>query len=108
MCGMPEIESKYADAYRRIHVSGIFGGTRPYGLEIVLYSESMNVKKTLETEQIDASRMILKRTAECEAVIDPLQMKSIYKWLGEKIKEYEKMYGVIPSPEEIESRAKRG
>ena len=108
MGNMPEIESKYADTYKRIHVSGVFGGTRPYGLEVVLYSESMNVKKSLETEQIDANRMILKRTAECEAVIDPLQMKSIYRWLGEKIKEYERIYGAIPSPEEIASRAKRG
>jgi hypothetical protein len=34
-------------------------------------------------------------------------MKSIHKWLEDKIKEYERLFGQIPSPEEVESRARR-
>ena len=73
----------------------------------MLYSESMNAHKTLTTQPPDPNRIILTRTIECELVIDPLQMKSIHKWLGVQIKQYELLYGTIPSPEEIESRAKR-
>src|SRR5215204_6090296 len=37
----------------------------------------------------------------------PMQMKSIQHWLNQKIAEYEKIFGQIPSPEEVESRARR-
>jgi hypothetical protein len=37
-----------------------------------------------------------------------MQMKSIHQWLGDKIQEYESIFGHIPSPEEAKSKAKRG
>jgi hypothetical protein len=36
---------------------------------------------------------------------DPMALVSIHKWLGEKIKEYEKLFNKIPSPEEVNNRA---
>ncbi len=44
MSNMPEIESEYSPTYKRIPVAGIFGGIRPFGVEVVLYSESMDIK----------------------------------------------------------------
>ena len=107
MSGVPEINSDYSSDYKKIHVAGIFGGTRAYGIEAILYSESMEVGKVLKTQPLSVNRMILKRTAECTLVIDPIQMKSIHKWLGEKITEYEKLFGSIRSPEEIGSKLNR-
>lgn len=104
---VPEITSDYAEDYKKIYVGGIFGGTRPSGVNVVIYSEGMDVKKVLETQPLSANRTVVKRIAECELIIDPLQMKSIHQWLGDKIKEYEKLFGRIPSPEEINSRATR-
>ena len=51
--------------------------------------------------------MVLKRVVECELIFDPMQMKTFHKWLGTKIEEYEKVFGHIPSPEELESRTRR-
>lgn len=107
MNDLPEIESEYSQNYRRINVSGIFGGTRPNGVEAILYSETMDIKKVLETQPLSINRTKIKRVIECELVLDPMQMKSTYKWLGDKIKDYEILFGRIPSPEEVESRAKR-
>jgi len=76
MSGIPEIDSEYSPTYKRIAVAGIFGGTRPFGVEAVLYSEGMDVKKTLETQPLEPNRTTIKRTIECELHIDPLQMKS--------------------------------
>ena len=36
-----------------------------------------------------------------------LQMKSAQKWLEDSIKEYERLFGPIPSPEELESKTRR-
>ena len=107
MSGLPEIETETSSTYKRIPIAGLFGGPRPGGVHAILYSETMNAQKTLMTQPPEPQRIILKRVIECELIIDPLQMKSIYKWLGEKIKEYETLYGPIPSPEEIESRSRR-
>ena len=49
----------------------------------------------------------MKRTVELDLIIDPINMKAIYNWLGQKIAEYEKVIGKIPSPEEVDSRTRR-
>jgi hypothetical protein len=36
-----------------------------------------------------------------------MQMKSIQQWLAQRIEEYEKIFGHIPSPEEVESKTGR-
>jgi hypothetical protein len=51
--------------------------------------------------------MTIKRTVEVELLIDPMELKSVHRWLGEKIQEYENVFGHIPTPEEVESRASR-
>ena len=108
MCmSIPEINSEYASDYKKVYVAGIFGGTRAFGVEAVLYSETMDITKVLQTQPLNTNRAIVKRIAECELVIDPLQMKSMYQWLGSKIKEYETLFGPIPSPEELDSKLKR-
>ena len=104
---MPEIESEEAASYKRIVVAGVFGGTRPGGVHATLYSERPNSLKVLATHPPNPSRVLLRRIIECELIIDPLQMKTVYNWLGKQIDEYEKLYGNIPSPEEVESRSRR-
>ena len=107
MSGLPEIKSEYSPSYRRIYVAGVFGGVVPAGLEALFFSEEKVVDKVLQTEPLASNRLSIKRVAECELLLDPMQMKSVYKWLGDKIKDYETLFGTIPSPEEIGSRSKR-
>lgn len=107
MSGIPEIKSEYSPTFKKINVNGIFGGVRPSGVEAVIYSELNDIEKVLETQPLSANRTVIKRIIECELIIDPMQMKSIHKWLTEKIKDYEELIGPIPSPEEVESRQKR-
>lgn len=107
MSGIPEIRSEYSESFKRINVGGIFGGIAPSGIEVSIYSEERRIDKVLETEPLSSNRMTVKRTVEVELIIDPMQMKSIHKWLESKIKEYETVFGHIPSPEEVESRGRR-
>lgn len=105
---LPEIKGEYSPEFRRIFAGGFFGSIQPYGLEATVYSnQRTGMDKVMSTEPISPSRSTLKRIVECELIIDPMQMKSLYNWLDKKIKEYEKIFGNIPSPEEVESRARR-
>ena len=105
MSGMPVIESEESSGYRRILVAGVFGGARPGGVNALVYSERTDAVDSLKAPQPEPQRIVLKRTIECELLLDPLQLKSLHIWLGEKIREYETLFGRIPSPEEVASRA---
>lgn len=104
---LPEFKSEYSPTYKRINVGGLFGKIHPVGLQGFVYSEELLIDKVLATEPVSPNRAMIKRTVECELIIDPMQMKSIQRWLNQKIAEYEKIFGQIPSPEEVESRARR-
>lgn len=107
MSNLPEINSEYASDFKRIQVGGVFGGVRSFGVEAVIYSERQDIQKVLETQPLSPQRTVIKRVVECELAIDPMQLKSIHRWLGQKIEEYEKFFGTIPSPEELDSKFKR-
>ena len=107
MSGIPRIQSGYSDTYKRISVAGMFGGVMPGGLEAIVYSEERRAEGVLETVPISPDRITIRRTIEMALSIDPMQMKATHKWLGEKIDEYEKLFGTIPSPEEIQSKTRR-
>ena len=107
MSGIPEITCEYSSTYKKIVVADILGGIRPIGVSMTVYSEDSDFKAALETHPISPTRVKLKRIVEVELVINPLELKSIYAWMGEKIKEYEDTFGPIRSPEEIASKQKR-
>lgn len=107
MSGIPRIESKYSEGYRRVNVSGVLGGVLPGGIEAVIYSEERRIEDVVETQPVSPNRMSIARTVEVALVIDPMQAKSIHQWLGQQIADYERIFGRIPSPEEIESRSRR-
>jgi hypothetical protein len=107
MSDIPEIQSEYSTNYRRINATGIFGGITPSGLEAIVYSEERRADRVLQSPNLSPNRIYIKRTVECELLIDPMQMKSMYRWLEEKIREYERIFGPIPSPEEVSSRTRR-
>lgn len=103
MSGVPVIETENSDCFKRINVAGFFGGIGASGLEATVYSERRDMLKALETEPISPNRLAIKRVVECELLISPITMKTTYDWLGKKIEEYEKLFGRIRSPEEIQS-----
>lgn len=107
MSGMPEIYSEYSEKFQRIHVADILGSIIPGGVDVTIYSEYSDVKQALSTHPVSPTRIKIKRVVECELIIDPMTMKNIHKWLGEKIKAYEEAFGSIPSPEEVQSKMKR-
>jgi len=108
MSGIPDIQTEYSEIYRKIIVTGIFGGIIPGGIEAIIYSDEKRPENALKTEPLSPNKVYVKRVIEANLIIDPLEMKSIYNWLGAKIKEYESLFGNIPSPEELESKVGRG
>lgn len=106
MSGLPEFVGETSPSFKKIIVDGVIGNVDSIGLEMLVYSTQRLVDKALESEPIAFNRMKFSRTAECELVMSPTQLKSVYLWLQQKLEEYEAIFGKIPSPEEIQSKHK--
>lgn len=100
---IPKIEMGEHPNYRTVNVSGVFGGHRPMFFEVIVHSDELKATEALAGAQYAPERSIIKRTLECRLLIDPYQAKLISKWLDNHVQEYEKKFGHIPSPEEVES-----
>jgi|GEM_PF-2226467 len=80
-----KIETETSINYGRIIVSGLYDDISPIGLEAVVYSQERLPEPVLATEPLSTNKVTLRRIAECELIINPLQMKSLYMWLGKKL-----------------------
>lgn len=78
----PPIEVRRDELYRTIIVSGIFGGHRPGVFEAIVYTDEMDAEEALGSAQPLKERIKIQRTLQCRLVIDPVQAKSIAKWLN--------------------------
>ena len=77
--------------------------------EIILYSQYFDPVKPLETfDSSFAYPNRYNRILECRLLIDPINLKSIARWLTEKVNEYEEQYGNIPPVEGQQQTAKVG
>jgi hypothetical protein len=104
MSELPDIKAEYSENYRRINVAGIFGGIIAGGVEAIVYSEERRAEGVLASQPVSPDKITIKRTVEVQLIIDPIQMKSMHQWLEQQIMKYEKIFGHIPSLEEIEAR----
>lgn len=101
---LPEIVSEYTSTFKRIIVSGLYGNISPLGIEATIYSEFNIGEEAIKSINIDTMNLRLKRMIECDLIINPLQMVAIRDWLSLKIKEYESVFGEIPSKEDLQDR----
>ncbi len=103
-----KIEAVRDPNYRTIIVNGVIGGHRPGFFEVIIYSEEMIAEDSLATLRPEPSKVRIRRTLQCRLIIDPVQAKSLAKWLTHHISEYEKTFGRIITPDEIKPPSTRG
>ena len=70
--GIPEIQGETSPSYKRILVTGLFGSIQPFGLQAMVYSTQQIIDKVIASEPLSPNRTVIKRTVECELIIDLL------------------------------------
>lgn len=88
----------YSPDYGTINVDGFVGGNRPGFFEAIIFSEESMVDESL-AGVFDPANIKILRTLQTRLIINPIQAKSLQKWLNHHISEYEKHFGEIPDPE---------
>lgn len=96
----PQVKVQEHPNFRTIIVGGLYGLLNGAHYEIYLYSQYFDPAKPLETfDSSSAYPTKYSRILECRLLIDPINVKSIARWLTEKVNEYEEQFGNIPSAE---------
>jgi hypothetical protein len=93
--------TQYASTYKQIPVNAFTGNTTEKGIELRAYTEEHDFTPQ---EPPQPNSVYVLKTIETCLVINPMQAKSLHQFLGSKIKEYEDVYGTIPSYEEVNKK----
>jgi len=102
----PKVVVEKHEGYRTIFESGVFGGHRPGFFEWVIYTDEMVAEDALSTTPPDPAKVYVKRTLQCTLVLSAVEAKSLVEWLSSHISEYEKTFGKIVTPKEMEMEQK--
>jgi hypothetical protein len=100
-----EIEAETSSDYRRIVIGDVIVSIDSGGLKMLVYSQRGVYDQVIASDPLALVKKRVKRIAECELIMNPSQLKSLYISLGDKLKEYEDYFGNIPSPEELKSKS---
>jgi outer membrane lipoprotein-sorting protein len=87
------VEILRSSDFKQIYAIGAIGGHSPYDFRIAFYNDSP--KSMVEGGK---SVTVMERKIETEIILSPLAAKELAKWLGEHIKDYEKVFGEIKRP----------
>jgi len=87
------VEIMRSSDFKQLYAIGAIGGHSPYDFRIAFYNDSP--KSMVEGGK---SVTVMERKIETEIILSPLAAKELAKWLGEHIKDYEKVFGEIKRP----------
>ena len=104
----PQVDVHEHPNFRTITVGGLYGLLNEGHYEIYLYSQFFDPVMPLgKFDSSSAYPTRYSRILECRLLIDPINLKSIARWLTEKVNEYEEQFGIIP-PECQQQTAEAG
>lgn len=101
---LPDVVVEYHPSFRTMNVDGVFGSMRGMHMEIILYTDELESQQALSSAEAQPQKTKVKRTIQSRLLIDPLEAKIILQWLTAQINQYEKAFGRIPSPEELNAK----
>jgi hypothetical protein len=87
------IEITSSPDFKQVYAIGAIGGHSPYDFRIAFYNDSP--KALMEGGK---NVTVMERKIETEIILSPLAAKELCNWLGEHIKDYEKLFGEIKRP----------
>ncbi len=102
---IPDIEVQKHPDYRTINVNGIGGNMNNMYLEMVVFTDEQDLEKSLGQHDFAIEKSVTRRTIQIRMIMDPYQAQSTLIWLQRHLENYKKLYGSIPSPEELQNRA---
>jgi len=95
------IRTQYSDTYKNIPASAFFAHVSEKGFEITAYVDEDDFTPG---EVPQPNTVYIRRTLETRLTIAPMQTKALRDLIGKQLKDYEEIFGKIPTPEELQER----
>jgi len=106
MSEAPDVQVSQSDTYKEINVTGQISNLNYDGMRLTVLHDSFNLAPALSGAQIKMSKATINRKIECTINLSPVNLKSWAILLDQELKKYEKLFGTILSPEEINEKFK--
>lgn len=104
MSEAPDVKVSPSDTYKEINVSGQVTGLNYDGMKLTVFHDSPNLTQTLTAEGFKPHKVVIDRYIECTLNMPPQTIKEWALILSENLARYEKTFGMILSPEEVEQK----
>jgi hypothetical protein len=88
-----KVEILKSSEFKQVYAIGAIGGHSPYDFRIAFYNDSPRA-------QVEDGKSLtaIERKIDTEIILSPLAAKELANWLGEHIKDYERVFGEIKRP----------
>lgn len=106
MSEQPDITVRESDCYREIIPTGQITNLGYDGLRLTVLHDSFNLQDAVKGNQIKVSKATINRNIECTIILTPVQLKTWAIIFNDELQKYEKFFGIILSPEEIQEKFK--
>jgi len=91
-----KVESIKSPDFKQVYAIGAIGGHSPYDFRIAFYNDSPK-----SVQDGGKSVTIMERKIDTEIILSPMAAKELLNWLGEHIKDYEKVFGEVKRPGQL-------
>jgi len=106
MSETPDVRVSQSETFKEINVTGQISNLNYDGLKLTVLHDSLNLQPALSGTQIKMAKATINRKIECTINLSPVNLKSWAILFQKELEKYEKMFGTILSPEEIQEKFK--
>ena len=100
----PDIQTSQSPTFKEINVTGQVSNLNYDGMKLVILHESPDLQKALQGDQFKMSKAIINREIECTLNLSPINLKAWSRLFQQELERYEKLFGTILSPEEVNEK----
>lgn len=104
MAEAPDIQTSQSPTFKEINVTGQVSNLSYDGMKLIILNDSPDLQKALQGDQFKMSKAIINRKIECTLNISPINLKAMSRLFQLELTRYEKLFGTILSPEEVNEK----
>ena len=99
-----DVVTKHDEKYKESFITTVVGGLRNGYFEYDLITETTDFENAMKGETYNFTKMVAKRTIQMKVLIPPIAFKDVVNLFMSQITDYEKVFGRIPTQQEIEDK----
>ena len=100
----PDVQTSQSPTFKEINVTGQVSNLSYDGMKLVILHDSPDIQQALQGDQFKMSKALINRQIECTLNLSPINLKAWSLLFQQELERYEKLFGTILSPEEVNEK----